>query len=53
MNKDLGEIFYDGKIISLSSANVSELTNILMNLRNGKIVEKEKIDENLKQMRGD
>ena len=53
MKNELGEVFYDGKIINLSNADIGELNNVLTNLKNNKVQIKEKIDDNLNQMMGE
>ena len=48
---DLGEIFYNGKIINLGNTSSSELQEVLMYLRNDKNNEKEKIENTLENMK--
>ena len=50
MKKNLGEVFYDGRIINLNKTNDEELKEILSNVRTKKMDVKEKIELLLNKM---
>ena len=52
MSNKLGEIFYNGRIMNLSSLNESELQNMMNELEASQVSKKEKIKKILKQMEG-
>ena len=47
---ELGELFYQGRIINLSDTDIQELQNILKNIRNEKNNKKDQIDIVLEKM---
>ncbi len=51
MEHKLGEIFYQGKMINLSTRNQAELEEILQELEKVQVAKKEVIKLNLKKMR--
>lgn len=51
MEHKLGEIFYQGKMINLSTRNQAELEEILQELESVQVAKKEVIKLNLKKMR--
>lgn len=51
MSNKLGEVFYDGRIINLDSAEEQYLNNIVNELEKGQANKKEKIKSILNQMR--
>ncbi len=51
MEHKLGEIFYQGKMINLSTRNQTELEQILQELECVQVAKKEDIKLNLKKMR--
>lgn len=52
MNNNLGEIFYNGKIINLSSTDENDLFNMYNELENNQIIKKEQIKNILREMEG-
>ncbi len=51
MDNNLGEVFYNGKIYTLSTMQENEMRDMLENLRSKQVVKKEAIRENLNKMR--
>lgn len=51
MENNLGEIFYNGKIVNLQNMEEAQATEILRSLRDRQTVSKEKIDTCLDKMR--
>ena len=51
MDNNLGEVFYNGKICTLSTMQENEMRDMLENLRSKQVVKKEAIRENLNKMR--
>lgn len=51
MDNNLGEVFYNGKILNLSTMQENEMRDMLENLRSKQVVKKEAIRENLNKMR--
>ena len=52
MSNNLGEIFYDGRIINLSSLSENELQKMMNELEEIQVSKKENIKKILKQMEG-
>ena len=50
MKNDLGEIFLDGKIISLKNTDIDSLQDMLVKVRNDKLEVKEKIESIVDEM---
>lgn len=50
MKNELGEIFYDGKIINLKSADEIQLQDLLIKVRSEKLDTKEKLETVIEQM---
>lgn len=51
MRNNLGEIFYNGKIVNLQNLEEAQAMEILRSLRDRQAVSKEKIDNCLDKMR--
>lgn len=52
MSNNLGEIFYNGRIMNLSSLTENELQNMINELEASQVNKKENIKKILKQMEG-
>ena len=51
MDKNLGQIFHDGRIINLRDAKMNDLNKIINDLRESQFTTKERIDMCLKKMK--